>query len=189
MHPLLRIPQSKCFNRPYVTPFILQIFTKVFFERCSGSTNRNDATLYQIFAYLSFFRLDELSPADYRKLVMSQEATKMHVFMQFAFNAETLRDYLREEWMTLYDFQYIDDKIIGGVERNLPAIADIVKNIEKRATGKVTSALSVSSRQDESMRGEGGAMSESRMSAAGNTMMSDGMSEGLEEDRKPKRTD
>lgn len=113
----------------------------------------------------------------------------MHVFMQFAFNADTLRDYLREEWMTLYDFQYIDDKIIGGVERNLPAIADIVKNIEKRATGKVTSTLSVSSRQESMPGGEGGAMSESRMSAAGNTMMSDIMSEGMEEDRKPKRTE
>jgi len=113
-----------------------------------GSINRNDATLYQIFAYLSFFRLDELSPADYRKLVTSQEATKMHVFMQFAFNADQLREHLREEWMTLYDFSYIDEKIIGGVERNLPAVADIIKNVEKRATGKVTSALSASSAKD-----------------------------------------
>jgi hypothetical protein len=47
--------------------------------------------------------------------------------------------------MTLYDFSYIDEKIIGGVERNLPAVADIIKNVEKRATGKVTSALSASS--------------------------------------------
>ena len=121
-----------------------QIFTKVFFER-NSSTNRNDNILFQIFAYLSFFRLDELSPADYRKLVMSQEATKMHVFMQFAFNAELLREHLREPWMSLYDFQYIDEKIIGGVERNLPAVADILKAVEKRATGKVTSALSVTS--------------------------------------------
>ena len=72
----------------------------------------------------------------------------MHVFLQFAFNADLLRDHLREEWTTLYDFSYIDDKIIGGVERNLPAIADIIKNVEKRATGKVTSALSVSSFQE-----------------------------------------
>lgn len=48
--------------------------------------------------------MDELSPADYRKLVVSQEPQKMHVFMQFAFNAETLREHLREHWMELYDF-------------------------------------------------------------------------------------
>ena len=76
---------------------------------------------------------------------MSQESTKMHVFLQFAFNAETLREHLREEWMTVYDFQYIDEKIIGGVEKNLPAVADILKSVEKRATGKVSSALSISS--------------------------------------------
>ncbi len=69
----------------------------------------------------------------------------MHVFLQFAFNADGLREHLREAWMTVYDFTYIDEKIIGGVERNLPAIADIIKSVEKRATGKVTSALSASS--------------------------------------------
>ena len=130
----------------------MQIFTRVFFERNLGSTNRNDATLYQIFAYLSFFRLEELSPQDFRKLVVSQEATKMHVFLQFAFNVELLREHLRDEWMSLYDFQYIDDKILGGVERNLPAVADIIKAVEKRATGKISSALSTTSSAMESQR-------------------------------------
>ena len=44
--------------------------------------------------------------------------------------------------MTLYDFTYIDDKIIGTVEKNLPNVAEILKTIEKRATGKTVSALS-----------------------------------------------
>ena len=132
-----------------------------------------------MFAYLSFFRLDELSPADYRKLVVSQEATKIHVFMQFAFNADTLREHLREEWMALYDFQYIDDKIIGGVEKNLPAVADIIKNVEKRATGKVTSALSASSHQDS----HHGGLSESHLSMH-DTRQSDLMSaDGMEEEK------
>ena len=151
----------------------------MFFER-NSSTNRNDNILFQIFAYLSFFRLDELSPADYRKLVMSQEATKMHVFMQFAFNAETLREHLREPWMSLYDFQYIDEKIIGGVERNLPAVADILKAVEKRATGKVTSALSVTSSQHESQAGA--TLTETQLSAH-DTRMSEMMSEGAEEQK------
>jgi len=101
----------------------------------------------------------------------------MHVFMQFAFNAETLREHLREPWMTLYDFSYIDEKIIGGVERNLPAVADIIKNVEKRATGKVTTALSASSRQDSTMGGE---LTESGLSAHDNRM-ADILSDGGEE--------
>ena len=103
----------------------------------------------------------------------------MHVFMQFAFNAETLREYLREPWMALYDFQYIDEKIIGGVERNLPAVADILKAVEKRATGKVTSALSVTSSQHES---QGGTLTETQLSAH-DTRMSEMMSEGAEEQK------
>ena len=73
----------------------------------------------------------------------------------------------------------IDDKIIGGVERNLPAVADIIKSVEKRATGKVTSALSVSSHQESTI---GGNLTESHMSA-GDTRMSEILSEGGEEQK------
>lgn len=67
----------------------------------------------------------------------------MNVFLQFAFNCDLLREHVREEWMTLYDFTYIDEKIIGGIEKNLPNVAEILRKIEKRATGKATSTLSM----------------------------------------------
>jgi len=37
---------------------------------------------------------------------------------------------------------YIDDKIIGGVEKNLPNVSDILARVERKATGKVTTTLS-----------------------------------------------
>jgi ferritin-like protein len=92
-----------------------------------------------IFGYITFFRLEELAIDDYRRLVFSQDAVKMNVFLQFLFNAEGLREHVRSEWMTLYDYTYIDEKIIGMVEKNLPNVADILRTIEKRATGKATS--------------------------------------------------
>lgn len=49
---------------------------------------------------------------------------------------------MRESWMELYDYSYIDDKIIGGIEKNLPNVADILRNVERKATGKVTTSLS-----------------------------------------------
>ena len=97
-----------------------------------------------IFGYLTFFRLEELAMEDYRKLVLSQDAVKMNVFLQFAFNCDSLREHVREEWMTLYDYSYIDEKIIGGIEKNLPNVAEILRKVEKRATGKTTSTLSMS---------------------------------------------
>ncbi len=68
----------------------------------------------------------------------------MNVFLQFLFNTDLLREHVREEWMTLYDYSYIDEKIIGVVEKNLPNVGEILKTVEKRATGKTTSTLSQS---------------------------------------------
>lgn len=99
-----------------------------------------------IFGYVSFFRLEELSIEDYRKLVMSQDSVKMNTFLQFVFNADMLRENVRDAWMELYDYQYIDDKIIGGIEKNLPSVTDILKVVEKKATGKVTQSFNMSNR-------------------------------------------
>lgn len=99
----------------------------------------------------------------------------MHVFLQFAFNADLLREHMREEWMAVYDFSYIDDKIIGGIEKNLPAISDILKSVERRATGKVSTALSIRSGDHDDSEGkaltEGGltAHDQSQSLAAGST--------------------
>lgn len=46
--------------------------------------------------------------------------------------------------MELYDFSYIDEKIIGGIEKNLPNVGDILRIVERKATGKVTTNLSAS---------------------------------------------
>lgn len=102
-----------------------------------------------IFAYLSFFRLEELAIEDYRKLVMSQDAVKMYTFLSFVFDAEGLKTHMRELWMEYFDYLYLDDKIIGGIEKNLPMVADILRTLEKKATGKVTSNLGTSVRGSE----------------------------------------
>jgi hypothetical protein len=118
-------------------------------EKHPVGSSRNDMVVYMIFGYLSFFRLEELAIEDYKKLVMSQDSLKMHTFLQFVFNADGLREYVRAKWMELYDFDYIDDKIIGGVEKNLPNVSDILRSLERKATGKVSSSLSQSGRSTE----------------------------------------
>lgn len=140
------------------------MFNAILFKRFSSSTNRNDSVLYQIFGYLTFFRLEELSLEDYRRLVLSQDAVKMNTFLQFLFNADALREHVRAEWMNIYDYTYIDEKIIGMVEKNLPNVADILRTVEKRATGKATStaaALSASQADDQTKFAETGGLSQS----------------------------
>jgi len=48
----------------------LKIFNRVFYQ-LNPSLNRNDMTMYSCFAYLAFFRLEELQTADFKKLVQS----------------------------------------------------------------------------------------------------------------------
>ena len=48
----------------------LKNFTEVFFHLRKGSTSRKDELLYSIFAYLTIFRLNELSFDDYKLLVL-----------------------------------------------------------------------------------------------------------------------
>lgn len=59
--------------------------------------------------------------------------------------------------MSLYDFSYIDDKIIGGIEKNLPNVSEILRKVEKRATGKTVSTLSMS--EDQTKFSETGGLS------------------------------
>lgn len=82
----------------------------------------------------------------------------MNIFLQFLFNADNLRANVRDAWMEHYDFTYIDDKIIGGVEKNLPNVADILATIEKRATGKATSTLSMTTSMEEGKSDAGSLM-------------------------------
>ena len=76
---------------------------------------------------------------------MSQDAVKMHVFLQFIFDVEKLKEFVRPLWIELYDHTYVDEKIIGGIEENLGNVAEILAQVEKRATGHVTSTLTQSS--------------------------------------------
>lgn len=59
----------------------LRVMTDSLFSNFSSSTNRNDVTLYSIFGYLICFRLDELPFAEFKKMVLSQDAVKMNVFL------------------------------------------------------------------------------------------------------------
>ena len=132
---------------------MLLAFAKIFIDKHPVGANRNDIPLYMIFGYLSFFRLDELAFEDYRKLILSQEHTKMHYFLSFVWDPEELRTHVREAWMEEFDYKYIDDKIIGGIEKNLPNVADILRIVERKATGRVkgvgTGALSQSGKSTE----------------------------------------
>jgi hypothetical protein len=62
----------------------------------------------------------------------------MNVFLQFIFDIESINKHVRDDWITEYDYTYVDDKIIAGLQDNLSSVADIIVQVEKKATGKTT---------------------------------------------------
>ena len=51
----------------------------------------------------------------------------MHTLLQYVFSEDVLVKQLREQWMSLFDQEYIDMKVIAGVRKNLPAVNDTLK--------------------------------------------------------------
>lgn len=47
-----------------------------------------------------------------------------------------------EPWLRIYDADYLNKHVFGGVEKHLPAVCGILRYIEKKSTGKVVSHLS-----------------------------------------------
>ena len=74
----------------------------------------------------------------------------MNVFLQFLYSAESLKEHVRVEWLKEYDSVYIDDKIIGGIQKNFPTVSEILASVEKKATGKVVQTTNLSGFQSES---------------------------------------
>lgn len=88
----------------------------------------------------------------------------MHNFLKFTFDADGLRDNVRTGWMDIYDYQYLDDKVIAGIEKNYPNVSEILRQVEKKATGKVTTTIS-ESRESKSAYSD----SQSQVTGAGQT--------------------
>ncbi|CAD8194680.1 unnamed protein product [Paramecium pentaurelia] len=114
----------------------LKILTKIMFTLLSSTTNRNDATLYQIFSYLILFRLDELPYNEFKKMVNEQDPVKMNVLLQFLFDIDKIITHVKPQWIEIYDPQYIQETVIGGLEQHFPMMKDLLSSLSSRATGK-----------------------------------------------------
>lgn len=106
------------------------------FSILSSTTNRNDSTLYHIFSYLILFRLDELPYNEFKKMVNEQDPVKMNVLLQFLFDLEKIQQHVVPLWNDIYDPDYIQQTIIGGIEQHFPMMKDLLSSLSSRATGK-----------------------------------------------------
>ena len=91
----------------------------------------------------------------------------MNVFLQFIFSVDGLKQHVRMDWIKEYDASYIDDKIIGLVQKNLSGVNDILAMVEKKATGKVVQTANLSGGLSESKRTSASNLGSERVSGQG----------------------
>lgn len=78
---------------------LLEALLSAFYHHHSGTAQRQDANMYAVFAYLALFRLHELSFPQFRRLVRSQDAQKILVFVKFLFSVQNLENFCKDAWL------------------------------------------------------------------------------------------
>lgn len=139
---------------------LLKIMTSSLFFKHGGETQRSDATLYtvklciaawrhgsslthspafgQVLGYLALLRLSELGFADFKAIVLSQERHAMTVFLRFLFDADTLRVWLRPEWMKHYEPSFVEDELVGKALTFAPQVQGVVRVLEGQAAAEAS---------------------------------------------------
>eukprot|EP00736_Rhodelphis_marinus_P003982 Rmarinus@m.13881 len=110
---------------------------QAFYFRCSGAgADRKDMTLYTIMIYLTVFRVEDMGIPAFQRILLSQQDLKMHVFLSFLLDLDSINRWLRDEWLKIYDMDYVDGVLIGGLMSLKEQIGPLLAILEERATGK-----------------------------------------------------
>ena len=64
----------------------------------------------------------------------------MNEFFKFVFNQQIQLDVLRPEWIKLYDFLYVDNKLLEGLKKNNEIYRDLINLVNSRASVGASSA-------------------------------------------------
>ena len=123
---------------------MLKVFLSSLYFKHGGETQRADYTLYMVLSYIALLRLHELGFSSFRALLLTQENFKMSVLLKFLFSEENLTQWLRPEWLKLYDPAFVDEQLIGkalvfvGQAQQLKAVLE--GNAAKAAAAKEAAA-------------------------------------------------
>ena len=139
----------------------LKVFMACFFNDMSARVLRSDYTMYMILAYLSLFRLKELTIPEFRKFVLSIDPDKMVNFLEYVFDASKLEGSgVVVHWTKIFDPDYVRDTVLKDLERAFPDIQKLVHELRDKSMG-----LAAAKQASEERRGNNGLTSSAQRTA------------------------
>jgi hypothetical protein len=91
--------------------------------------------LYLILAYLTIFRLEELTFPEYRKFIESQEPDKMSVFISYVFDVSRLASSVKWDWLKIFDLEYVEDYMLRPISDSASAAEKMRLEMLAKASG------------------------------------------------------
>ncbi|KAJ9512903.1 hypothetical protein QJQ45_029115 [Haematococcus lacustris] len=102
-----------------------------FYHYNGGTALREDMDMYKIFGYLTIFRFEELGHSNMKRLVDAKEPQKMVVFFRYLFDEQALQGALRDDWLKLYDKEFVDG-IVKQLLALRPQMTAMLDSLEER---------------------------------------------------------
>eukprot|EP00741_Cyanophora_paradoxa_P008266 tig00001278_g7996.t1 len=115
---------------------LLKVFISSFYFNEGGRLLREDMTMYSIYAYLAIIRMADLTFGEFRKFMVSEEAQKMEVFLEYLFNEANLEKWMRPEWMKLYDVNFVDNELIGPLVAISGEVRALLEYLHQKVAGQ-----------------------------------------------------
>jgi len=106
-----------------------------FYNDMAASVLRADYTLYLILAYLTIFRLEELSFTEYRKFLDSQEPDKVNAFLLYTFDVPRLANSVKWDWLKIFDLEYVEDHMLRPISESAVNAESLRLEILSKASG------------------------------------------------------
>ena len=111
---------------------LLKVIVSSFYFKHSHEASLSDRSRYTIFGYLIMMRLDELGWPAFERLVGSQDQRAIFVFINYLFSKHNLDNWMKPEWLKIYDEDYVDSELIGGLLKWAEPAGQMLGSLEEK---------------------------------------------------------